>query len=441
MAAFTRMFRARLVGALGVPALLALAISPVATVEAAPSIGGCSVFPANNVWNTDISSLPVHPSSATWIGSMGGSSRLLHPDFGPSGGFPYGIPFDVVDSSHPKINLAFDYSSESDHVGYPFGADTSIEGGPGAGGDRHAIMIDRSSCTLYELYNAHYNGPTTSTAGSGATWSMGGNALRPATWTSADAAGLPIFPGLLRLEEVQAGAVQHAIRFTAQQTDRSFLWPARHQAGAAANPALPPMGARFRLRASFDISHFSASSQVVLNAMKHYGLMLADNGSNWYFQGAAENGWSDTMISELKTVPAGQFDALDESSLMIDPNSAQARQTGGPPAGAALSRPPVPLGAPLPPDPPAPTPSASATTAVTAAMERAGRRDASAYTSTPLLASSHPQPQSRHPAGLSVVAWVAVALELGALGTALWLLRGRSVAWLSGSGGSGAGPP
>src|ERR1700682_4945785 len=268
MAAFNRTRRVRLVGALGISAMLTLAVSPAGIVDAAPNIGGCPVFPADNVWNTDVSTLPVHPSSHTWIGSMGGPSRLLHPDFGPSGAFPYGIPFNVVDSSHPKINLNFDYSSESDHVGYPFGADTSIEGGAGAGGDRHAIMVDRSSCTLYELYNAHYNGAAGSTAGSGATWSLGGNALRPATWTSADAAGLPIFPGLLRLEEVQAGVVQHPHRVTAQRTDRSFVWPARHQAGAAANPALPPMGARFRLRAGFDVSRFSASSQVVLNAMK-----------------------------------------------------------------------------------------------------------------------------------------------------------------------------
>ncbi|HXO67118.1 MAG TPA: hypothetical protein VN863_03895 [Candidatus Dormibacteraeota bacterium] len=441
MAALTRTLRARLVSALGISAIVTLAACPPATVAAAPSIGGCPVFPANNVWNTDVSSLPVHPSSATWLGSMGGPSVRLHPDFGPSGGFPYGIPFNVVDGTHPKINLAFDYSGESDHVSYPFGADTSIEGGPGAGGDRHAIMVDRTNCTLYELYNAHWGGAAGSTAGSGATWALGGNALRPATWTSADAAGLPIFPGLLRLEEVQAGVVQHAIRFTAQRTDRSFVWPARHQAGAAANPALPPMGARFRLRAGFDVSRFSASSQVVLNAMKHYGLLLADNGSNWYFQGAAENGWSDTMIGELKTVPAGQFDALDESSLMIDPNSAQARQPGGAPASTRGSGPPVQVAAALPPDPPAPIPSASASTAVTSAVERAGRRDAGLNTSIPQLASGHPQPAARQPAGISIFAWLVVALELGVVGSGVWLLRSRWVGWLSGSGGARSGPP
>src|SRR5258708_6457254 len=165
-------------------------------------------------------------------------------------------------------------------------------------------MIDQGTCTLYELYNAYYKGATGSTAGSGATWNLTGNALRPAGWTSADAAGLPIFPGLLRLEEVNSGSIRHAIRFTAQQTDRSYLWPARHQAGAASDPSLPPMGARFRLRAGFDMSRFSAATQVVLKAMQHYGLILADNGSNWYFQGAAETGWSDTIISELTPIPS-----------------------------------------------------------------------------------------------------------------------------------------
>jgi hypothetical protein len=356
-------------------ALLSSSVSAL-TAGASPAAGACPAFPANNVWNTDISTLPVHPSSAAWLGNMGGPSRLLHPDFGPSGGYPYGIPFNLVDSSHPKINITFTYSSESDQVPYPFGSDTSIEGGPGATGDRHAIMVDQSTCTLYELYNAQYNGATNSTAGSGATWSLTANGLRPAGWTSADAAGLPIFPGLLRVEEVNAGSVQHAIRFTAQQTDRSYLWPARHQAGAASNPSLPPMGARFRLRAGFDTSHFSAATQVVLKAMKHYGLILADNGSNWYFQGAAETGWSDTMISELKTIPAGEFDAIDESSLMIDPNSAQARQPAAAPAPAPPPR-PAPIVAAAPPPvivPASPSPiDAGATAAADATRHMVGR--------------------------------------------------------------------
>ncbi len=400
------------------------------TAAASPAAGACPAFPANNVWNTDISALPVHPSSAAWLGNMGGPSRLLHPDFGPSGGYPYGIPFNLVDARHPKINIAFTYSSESDHVPYPFGSDTSIEGGPGATGDRHAIMIDQSTCTLYELYNAQYNGPTGSTAGSGATWSLAGNGLRPAGWTSADAAGLPIFPGLLRVEEVNAGSVQHAIRFTTQQTDRSYIWPARPQAGAASNPSLPPMGARFRLRTGFDTSRFSAATQVVLKAMKHYGLILADNGSNWYFQGAAETGWSDTMISELKTIPAGQFDAIDESSLMIDPNSAQARQQAAAPAPSPAPR-SAPIVAAAPPVilPTSLSPTDAATAAPGGDLTRymVGRGAYGAPAADRPAVAAHGPTGYRDPTLAALLVAVGVLL---AIAVALWLWwrrRGRRV--------------
>ena len=299
-----------------------------------PGAGSCPLFPANNVWNTDISRLPVNSHSAAWMASMDSGSTDLHPDFGPSYGaqsVPYGIPYTVVTDAHPKVHVSFQYASESDPGPYPFGSDTPIEGGQNASGDRHAIMVDSSTCTLYELYDAHYSA-TGSTAGSGAIWSLRSNALRPATWTSADAAGLPILPGLLRWDEVESGRVTHAIRFTAERTDRAFLWPARHQAGSADDPSLPPMGARFRLKASFDISHYSHLAQVVLTAMKHYGLILADNGSNWYFQGSADTGWPDSLISELKTIPASAFQAVDESSLMVSSNSGQARQSTTAPA-------------------------------------------------------------------------------------------------------------
>jgi len=290
------------------------------------------MFPADNVWNTDISSLPVNPHGGAWLASMNAGTSRLHPDFGPSFGaqpVPYGIPYTVVTSAHQKVPVTFDYASESDPGPYPFGPDTPIEGGQNAGGDRHALMLDASSCTLYELYNARYSG-SGSTAGSGAIWSLRSDALRPATWTSADAAGLPILPGLLRLDEVQAGVVTHAIRVTASRTDRSFLWPARHQAGSAADPSLPPMGARFRLKAGFDLSGYRPDTQTVLRAMQHYGLILADNGSDWYFGGAAQDGWDNSMLDELKTIPASAFEAVDESSLMIDPNSAQARNPSVP---------------------------------------------------------------------------------------------------------------
>ena len=290
-----------------------------------PSIAGCPVFPADDIWNTDVSTLPVDSHSAAWISNSGGPGRLIHPDFGDSGtSMPYGIPFIVTNSSHPKTSVTFQYASESDPGPYPFGPDTPIEGGAGSGGDQHAIMLDSSTCTLYELYDANYSA-SGSTAGSGAIWNLKSDALRPSGWTSADAAGLPILPGLLRQDEVNAGFVGHAIRMTVQTTDRLFIWPARHEAGSLNDPAYPPMGARFRLKASVDISHFSHDTQVVLTAMKHYGLIVADNGSNWYFQGAAQPGWDNIMLDELKSIPAGDFEAVDSSSLMIDPNSGAAR--------------------------------------------------------------------------------------------------------------------
>src|SRR5438128_3143375 len=276
----------------------------------------CQVFPADNVWNTDISTLPVHARSAQWLASMA-STTNLHPDFG---GPPYGFPFNVVDRTHATVSVTFQYASESDAGPYPLGTDTGIENGS----DRHALIINKDTCTLDELFLLSGSGSTWS-AGSGAIFPLGSNALRPLGWTSADAAGLPIFPGLVRWDEVQAGAINHAIRFTAQQTDQSYLWPARHQAGTAANPSLPPMGARFRLKAGYDITHFSPHAQVILRALQHYGLILADNGSNWFFSGTEDAAWPDSLLSELKTVPAAQFDAVDESSLMIDPNSAAAR--------------------------------------------------------------------------------------------------------------------
>jgi hypothetical protein len=329
---------------------------------AVPGAPGCPILPADNILNTDISSLPVNPNSAPWLASMGGPGRMLHPDFGPSGdpSVPYGIPYTVVDGGHPKVTVAFDYASESDPGPYPFGPDTPIEGGAASTGDRHALMLESDTCTLYELYDAHYNSPGASTAGSGAVYDLRSDALRPAGWTSADAAGLPILPLLLRPDEVRAGSIRHAIRVTAASTGASFLWPARHQAGSA-NPALPPMGARFRLRAGLDISRFSPAAQVVLTAFRHYGLIVADNGSNWYFQGSADPSWDPALISELKTIPASDFEAVDESSLMADPNSGRVRAapaaTAPPPA--ATPRPVVratPLPATAPPPPPSPSP-------------------------------------------------------------------------------------
>ncbi len=306
---------------------LAMMGTPAAAVPH-PNAPGCPIFPANNVWHADVSSLPVHPRTGDWLSAMGGTSRALHPDFGPSGQtLPYGIPYNIVAGSHEKVSVNFYYPDESDPGPYPLGSDTTIE----MGSDRHALMLDRDTCVLYEVFDTSFNGSSWS-GGSGVVWNLGSNALRPAGWTSADAAGLPIFAGLIRRDEIAAGVIDHPIRLTASQTDRSYLWPARHHAGAASNPALPPMGAWFRMKSGTDISGYSAETQIIARAMKKHGMILADNGSNWYFGGAAEDGWSDTVLNELKSITAGNFEAVDVSSLMIDPNSAQIR-TG--PVGAA----------------------------------------------------------------------------------------------------------
>ena len=310
-----------------------------------PGATNCPMFPADNVWNTNISKLPVDSQSAAWMQSMDSSSTYLHPDFGPDpGGYPYGIPFTVVTSAHPSVAVSFEYATESDTGGYPFGPDTPIEGGASADGDRHAIMVNSSTCRLYELYNARYS-TSDPTAGSGATWQLTSNALRPAGWTSADAAGLPILPGLLDYAQIQAAVAQgrpitHAIRFTADRTAAAYLWPARHEAGSGSTSTLPPMGARFRLKASFDVATFCSSSQpfcadarAVLTGMQDYGLILADNGSNWYFQGSAYPQWPDALVSLLKRIPASAFEAVDESCLMVSINSGEARAKPGCPIG------------------------------------------------------------------------------------------------------------
>jgi hypothetical protein len=303
------------------------------------------MFPPDNVWNTDISKLPVNSHSAQWLKSMDAAHTNLHPDFGPNtGGYPYGIPFKVVTSKHKLVHIKFAYSGQSNKGPYPFGSDTPIEGGKHAGGDRHAIMVNSQTCTLYELWNARYSSHPT--AGSGAIWKLTSNALRPAGWTSADAAGLPVLPGLLDFSQVQAAVkagrpITHAIRFTAQQTASSYLWPARHEAGSGSSRTLPPMGARFRLKASFSVAKFcdSASTKyckdakAILVEMRHYGLILADNGSNWYFQGSAYPQWPNGLIELLKRIPARSFQAVNESCLRVHRNSGEAKASPGCPIG------------------------------------------------------------------------------------------------------------
>jgi hypothetical protein len=256
-------------------------------------------------------------------------TRRLHPDFGPSFGAipgPYGIPVTVVDGTAPKVKVAFLYADESDRGPYPLGSFTKVEGWSWtAPGDRHTVTVDRSTCTLYETFHTSRSGATWS-ADSGAIWNLRSNRLRPLGWTSADAAGLPILPGLLRYDEVKRGRVDHAIRFTTDVTDRRFLWPARHHAGSVDDRTFPPMGARFRLKASFRIKpSLRADTKVVLRAMKRHGLVLADNGSPWFFQGTADTRWPEGLIAELKTIPASAFEAVDTSSLRLRRGSMKVR--------------------------------------------------------------------------------------------------------------------
>jgi hypothetical protein len=297
--------------ALAASLALAVAVSPIASAAPVPGTS-CAVFPSNNVWNMDVSNLPVAAKSKTWKRSANAGSTLLHPDFG---GPPYGFPFDVVAGDHPKVSVSFTYADESDPGPYPFDATIQIEGGS----DRHALMIDGDNCILYELFAANWNHGDPK-AGSGATFDLASNALRSAGWTSADAAGLPIFPGLVRHDEVQAGAIDHAIRFTVDCTTNRYIWPARHRAGVR-DTTCPPMGARFRLRAGFDESGFSADTKVILEAMKHYGMIVADNGSNWYFQGSEDGNWNNGLLDQLKTVPASAFVAVDESGCKVGADS------------------------------------------------------------------------------------------------------------------------
>jgi hypothetical protein len=290
--------------------------APPAAVGTTVPATGCSVFPDDNAWHLDVSKLPVSAKDRGWKRTSHARRTFLHPDFGPP---DYGIPFDVVGASHRKVRIDFRYASESDAGPYPFGAGTTIEGGS----DRHAIMIDRSDCTLYELFDASWNHGHPK-AGSGAIFHLEGpkaNKLRPAGWTSADAAGLSIFPGLLRYDEVEAGLVDHALRFTVACTSDHFLWPARHSTSTGRS-GCPPMGARFRLKAGFDASGFSPKAKVVIRAMQTYGLIVADNGSDWYFQGTVDPRWTYRFVDQLKGIPARAFRAVDASGCKVKPGSA-----------------------------------------------------------------------------------------------------------------------
>lgn len=288
-----------------------------------PNVAGCPVFPSNNIWNTRIDQLPLHPMSAQYIASIGASSGF-HMDFGSGEwqGAPIGIPYVDVPGTQPLVPISFFYWDESDPGPYPIPPDAPIEGGPLGTGDRHVLVIDRDNCVLYEVYRAFpINMGASWDADSGAIFDLNSNQLRPDTWTSADAAGLPIFPGLVRYDEVDAGAIRHALRFTAPQTQRAYVWPARHYASSNTNPNLPPMGVRARLKSDYDISGFSAENQAILTALKLYGMMLADNGSAWYISGIPDPRWDNDDLHELDVLLGSDFEFVDVSSLIVDPDS------------------------------------------------------------------------------------------------------------------------
>ncbi|HTD36016.1 MAG TPA: hypothetical protein VK669_00775 [Candidatus Limnocylindrales bacterium] len=279
-----------------------------------PSVGGCRIFPADNPWNTDVSSAPVDPNSAAYLASMNAATTNLHPDFGSNP--TYGIPYTTVGAGQQPVPVSFDYASESDPGPYPIPPNAPVEGGPGATGDRHVLVVDTSVCKLYELYAAQYVGPGWH-AGSGAVFDLGSNALRPDYWTSADAAGLPILAGLVRYDEAaQNGEIDHALRFTVRSTQRAFIHPATHYASSSTNAALPPMGLRVRLKASYDVSRFTGASRAVLVALKKYGMLVADNGSDWYVSGATDARWDDNDLNQLKSVPASAFEVVQTGTII-----------------------------------------------------------------------------------------------------------------------------
>jgi hypothetical protein len=296
--------------------LVFLAVGVVAAGTAAaaggkpPTVPGarsCAIFPATNVWNKPVASLPVAANSAAMIDAIG-IDGSVHPDFGSYLG--YGIPYTVVaGKTTPKVKVKFEYADESDRVGYPIPAHPNQE----SSGDGHILLVDKDACKLYELYDASGRG-TDWKAGSGAVWDLRSNHLRPNGWTSADAAGLPILPGLVRYDEVAGGAIRHALRFTAERTARAHIYPARHDAGDG-DASLPPMGLRVRLKASFDISKYGKQSRVVLQALKTYGMILADNGSNWYISGASDRRYNDDDLHQLGKIKGSDFEVVDTSGL------------------------------------------------------------------------------------------------------------------------------
>lgn len=323
---------------------LLAAASPLAAQQ---TIDGCQVFPTSNIWNVPVASLPVHASSAAWIATIG-ATKGLHMDFGSGlyDGGKIGIPYDSVPELQPMVAVDFatlGWAGESDPGPYPIPADPQIEGEPGnAVGDRHVLVVRQGACELYEAYYTYPHGssalelnddppdlvPCAVGAGgwcaaSGAFYDLDSNALRPDGWTSADAAGLPVLPGLARYEEVATGEIRHALRFTTHPTQSAYLWPARHQAGSSTNAAYPPMGIRVRMKWDTDLSGLSEQARVIAVALKRYGMILADNGSDWYISGAPHASWDNGALHELDVYTGADFEVVDVSSLQLDPDSGE----------------------------------------------------------------------------------------------------------------------
>ncbi|GCE31379.1 hypothetical protein KDA_68630 [Dictyobacter alpinus] len=377
--------------------------------------GGCPIFPADNAWNQDISALPVHPLSANYVASMGGA-QSMHADFGAGlyNGAPIGIPYAVVPASQPGVPVQFDYAGESEPGPYPVPTTTAIEGGAQSSGDRHVLVIQSGTCKLYEMFSSYPQG-TGWHAGSGAVWNLTTNDLRPQGWTSADAAGLPILPGLARYDEVASGAINHALRFTANATQKAFVWPARHFASSNSDPNLPPMGLRMRLKANIDISAYPPQTRIVLTALKRYGMILADNGSSWFVGGAPDDRWINDDLASLRSIKGSDFEAVDTSSMVINANSAQAH-------GAVAASTPVPA---TPTHSASPTKQAVQTANKTPSPLALRRRPGINITTD--TTQTHSQAPAREKAADNppVFLWVGLALAIctsagGLVGIRLW---------------------
>jgi hypothetical protein len=311
------------IAALGLAASLALAC----LTGCGPTIPGtsCPMFPADSHWHADVSHLPTLANSSSLVASVG-TGAALKADFGSGlwDGGPIGIPYAVVAGTQPKVKVTFDYADESDPGPYPVPAHPPIEGGASSTGDRHVLIVDKGACKLYELYDAHPTTTSAWTAGSGAIWDLRSNALRPAGWTSADAAGLPILPGLVTYDEVASGHIDHAIRITVPRSRMSYLWPARHQAGSTTDANVPAMGQRFRLKTSVKASSFPASVRPIIVALQTYGGIVADNGSAWFMSGVPDERWDNDALQKLRTITGTDFVAVDAAGLMVDRNSGRA---------------------------------------------------------------------------------------------------------------------